>query len=223
MRRARPNQVDKATRLLLEKITKAFETFETFSAPPQRFRVSIPRSDIVFNGESALELMYIEEKAVLHVVDIETGFNSATVGDAFAICWEILCIGFTTKMSVLQGSAFTLARWPNRGKAVKTEVQESSVEAYNLLGTGRRYHSLLGQIFHKIREEHLKMDMSTILMLSVKAMNDTKRPEGILPSYHVFGSTHRFTSTESTLPTQQQKWTLCKQLDVKWLLLLQNF
>ncbi len=35
-------------------------------------------SDIVFNREVALDLMWIENKAVLSVVDIMTGFNSAT-------------------------------------------------------------------------------------------------------------------------------------------------
>ncbi len=78
MKRARPNQVDEAIRQLFEKITKACETCQTFSAPPQRFRVSLPPSDIVFYREVALDLMWIEKKAVLYVVDIEYGFNSAT-------------------------------------------------------------------------------------------------------------------------------------------------
>ncbi len=101
MKRAQPNQVDEATRKLLEKITKACETCQTFSAPPQCFRVSLPPSDIVFNREVALDLMWIEEKAVLHVVDIETGLNSATflsyqtveaVRHVFVICWAYLYI-----------------------------------------------------------------------------------------------------------------------------------
>ncbi len=54
---ARPNQVEEATRQLLEKITKACETFRMFSDPAQRFRVLIPPSDIVFNRDVALDLM----------------------------------------------------------------------------------------------------------------------------------------------------------------------
>ncbi len=57
MKRTGPNQVDEATRQLLEMITKACETFLTFSAPPQRFLVSLPPSDIVFNREVALDLI----------------------------------------------------------------------------------------------------------------------------------------------------------------------
>ncbi len=152
MKRARPNQVDEATRPLLEKITKAYETCQTFSALPQRFRVSLPPSDIVFNREVALDLMWIEKKAVLHVVDIETGFNPATflssqtveaVWDAFVICWASLYIGFPMETHVDQGSAFTSVRWTNRAKEVGTDFQESVVEAHNSFGSGERYHAPL--------------------------------------------------------------------------------
>ncbi len=73
--------------------------------------------------EVALDLMWIEKKAVLHVVDIETGFNSATslsfqtveaVRDAFVISWASLYIGFTMKICAGQGSAFKSVRWTNR-------------------------------------------------------------------------------------------------------------
>ena len=78
MKHVRPNQIDEATRQLLEQIAKAFGTCQTFSIPPQRFWVSLPPSVIVFNREVALDLIWSEKKAVHHVVDIEKGFNSAT-------------------------------------------------------------------------------------------------------------------------------------------------
>ena len=132
MKRARPSQVDEATRELFEKITKASETCQTFSAPPQRFRVPLPPSDMVFNRDVALDLMRIEREAVLHNVDIETGFNFATflsyqtveaVWDAFVICWASLYIGFPMKMRVDQGSVFTSVRWTNRARPVGPDVQ----------------------------------------------------------------------------------------------------
>ena len=214
MKRARPNQVDEATRQLLKKITEACENCQTFIASPQRFRVSLPPSDIVSNREVALDQMCIEKKAVLHVIESEIGFNSATflayqtvedVRDAFVICWASLYIRFPMKMSIDQGSAFTSVRWSNRAKAVGTEIQESDVEAHNSLGSGERYHALLRRIFLKIREEHPKMGKNIILKLPVKAMDDTLGPKGLVPSYLVFSCIPRFPSTESTLPTQQQR------------------
>ncbi len=57
MKRARSNRVYNATRQLLEKITKACEICQIFSALPQPFRVSLPPSDIVFKREVPLDLM----------------------------------------------------------------------------------------------------------------------------------------------------------------------
>ncbi len=63
MKRARPNRFDEAARQLLEKITKACEINQMFSIPPQRFWVSLPPSDIVFNRKVALDLMWIENRS----------------------------------------------------------------------------------------------------------------------------------------------------------------
>lgn len=78
MKRARPDQADENTRKLLRDITRACETCQTFSKPPERFTVSFPSSRIEFNREVALDLMWLEDNAVLHVVVIDTHFNAAT-------------------------------------------------------------------------------------------------------------------------------------------------
>ncbi len=76
--------------------------------------------------------MRMEKTSVLHVVNIETGFYSATflayqieetVWDSFVICRAYLYNGFPMKMRVDQGSAFTLVGWTNRTEAVGTDVQ----------------------------------------------------------------------------------------------------
>ncbi len=232
MKRARPSQVNEATRKLLETITKACETCQMFSAPPQRFRVSLPPFDIVFNREVALDLMWVEREAVLHVVDIEAEFNSATflsyqtveaVWGAFVICWASLYIGFPMKMRVDQGSPFTLVRWTNRAKAVGTDAQESGVEAYNSLESGEGYHAPLRRIFLKIREEHPKMDKNIILKVAVKAMNDTMGLEGLVPSYLVFRCIPRVLPTESALPTQQQRMDAMQSARREIAIILKNF
>ncbi len=107
------------------------------------------------------------------------------------------------KMRVNQGSSCKSERWTNDAKAVGTDVQESGVEARNSLGSVERHHLPLRPIFHKIREKHPKIDKNITPKLAVKAMNDTMRPEGLVPSYRVFDCIPRFLSTESKLPTQQ--------------------
>ena len=55
MKLARTNQDEEDTRKLLDKIAKACETCQVFIAPPERFRISLPASDIVPNRDVALE------------------------------------------------------------------------------------------------------------------------------------------------------------------------
>ena len=142
LKRSKVADVDSDTRRLLEEITKSCNTCATFSRPPQRFRVTIPPDEIVFNKEVALDLMWLEGKAVLHVVDCQTHFNSAAflkgqsvedVWDAFLRCWSSLYTGFPLKLRIDQGSAFTSLRWQRLCEMVGTEVQLSGVESHHSL------------------------------------------------------------------------------------------
>lgn len=62
---------------MIDKITKSCQTFQAFIVPPQRFTVSLLPSEITFNRKDSLELMWIEHRTYLHVVDIERHFSAA--------------------------------------------------------------------------------------------------------------------------------------------------
>ncbi len=189
IKRAKPNQVDESTRKLLEDITRSCEICQTFSTRSQRFRVSLPPSDIVINRKIAMDFMWIDKKAALHVVDIETNFSSASflpdqmvegVWDAFVSCRASLYIVFPMKRRVDQGSAFTNVRWTRRSDAIGSIVQTSGVELHNSLGSGEWYHAPLCRIFNKIKHANPKMDRKIALRISVKAMNATMGPNGLV-------------------------------------------
>ena len=67
------------------------------------------------------------------------------------------------------------------------KVENKGIEAHSSLGLGERYHLPLRQTFRKIMAQHKKTDCDLALTLSVKAMNDTLGPEGLIPSGFVFG------------------------------------
>ncbi len=109
------------------------------------------------------------------------------------------------KMRVDQSSVFTSIRWTHRADAVRTVVQTSSVESHNSIGSGERYHAPLRRVFNKIVPEDPKIDRKTALQLAVKAMNDTMGPDGLVPSYLVFGCIPRFPAVDSTVPNQKDR------------------
>ena len=199
---------------MIDSISKSCETCQAFSVPLQRFSVALPPTEIIFNRKIALDLMWIEHKAVLHVVDPETHFSAATfikqhsvesVWESFVTCWASLYVGFPEKIKVDQGSCFTFVRWTKRCENVGTEVQLSGIESHNSLGVGEKYHAPLRRVYRKIRNEEPKLEKSTVLQLANKAINDTMGPEGLVPSLLDFGCVPRLPSGSSELPGQKER------------------
>lgn len=99
--------------------------------------------------------MWLDGKAVLHVVDAHTHFSGAEflkgqsvedVWEAFIQCWDSLYTGFPETIKVDQGSAFTSLRWQRLCEEVGTVTEESGIESHNSLGSGERYHEPLRRI-----------------------------------------------------------------------------
>ena len=224
LKRTKIGDVDSNTRKLLEEIRQSCETCNTFSRPRERFKVASPPGRIVFNEEVPLDLMWLEGKAILHVVDCHTHFNSASalighsvedVWDAFVKCWSSLYTGYPKKIRVDQGSCFTSIRWQRLSEMVGTQMQFSGVESHHSLGPGERYHEPLRQVYLKIRHEFPSISKETCLRLAVKALNDTMGPEGLVPSLLVFGVLPRFPAVNTSLPDKIERMKSCKKHEQK--------
>ena len=164
--------------------------------------------------------MWLEGKAILHVVYCRTLFNSALqlkghsvedVWETFIKFWSRLYTGYPRKLRVDQGSAFTSVRWQRLCDIVGTELQLSGVESHHSLGPGERYHAPLRQVYLKIRHERPTVDKETSLRLAVKALNDTMGPEGLVPSLLVFGVLPRFPAVNTELPDQVERMEALKE------------
>ncbi len=62
------------------------------------------------------------------------------------------------------------------------KVESTGIEAHDSLGIGERYHPPMLQTFRKVKLDYLQADRDLVLRLSVKAMNGTLGPEGLVPS-----------------------------------------
>lgn len=115
LKRSNPEKANEATLTILKEISRACATCQRFAPKPLSFQVTIP-GDVVFNNELALDLMWIDGRAVLHIVDVHTHFSSAVflrgqdvtdVWNAFVEGWSSVYIGFPHKMRTDRGSVFT--------------------------------------------------------------------------------------------------------------------
>jgi hypothetical protein len=204
LKRADPANVSETTRGFLNEIRSSCETCCRFGPRPQHFQVSLDADRVVFNKEIVMDLMYLNTKPVLHIVDRDTTFSSAkflracdriTVWNAFVQCWTSLYTGFPDSILTDQGSVFQSEDWKNACEGAGIILRSTGTESHNSLGVGERYHHPLRRIFEKISFDYQSLDQETALSIATKTMNDLAGPEGLVPSFLVFGVIPRWTTS----------------------------
>jgi hypothetical protein len=147
---------------ILQNSSQSSETCQRLGPRPIRFNVSIPpKEDIVFGDEVSIDLMFINGKAILHIVDTAIRFsaaihldsNLATYGQSVEVVWValmetwfILYTGYPNRLRVDAGSIFSSDRWKQLSDMTGIRLRISGVEAHNSLGIVERLHEPLRKI-----------------------------------------------------------------------------
>ena len=138
--------------------------------------------------------MYLEGKPVLHIVDEGTRFSAArfvsdvstmTIWKTILTCSATIYTGLPRKILVDQGSQFG-DLFISLGAVSNVEARRTGIESHNSLGLSERYHQPLRNTFRKVRIAYTDKARKTLLSFAVKALNDTLRPDGLVPSALVF-------------------------------------
>ena len=75
--RARPKDATPETRRILEDIGKMCHSCQRIQSDPKRFRVTMGSEHIQFNERVLMDIMYLDSKPVLHIIDEGTHLNAA--------------------------------------------------------------------------------------------------------------------------------------------------
>ena len=195
IRRSKPDEADAETRRILEDITSRCDPCQRIQTGPKRFRVSFGSEDTVFNERVLIDIMYLDSDPVLHIVDESTHFSAArflptvsttAIWSTLLECWALVYTGLPNRILVDQGSSFG-DQFKAFGRILQVDVTSTGVEAHSSLRIGERYHQPLRTAFRKLSIAYPTLPRPLLLSMSVKAMNDTLGPEGIVPSALVFG------------------------------------
>ena len=150
------------TKALIADISKSCYPCQKFSRKPISFQIR-DREDLRFNQEIMLDLMWLDGKPVLHIIDAGTNFSaarilpaedSATVWNTFLKAWAHLYIVFPESMLVDQGSVFLSDEWEGPCHSSQIELRKIGFRSNNSLGAGETYHSMLRKIFNKEKMDH---------------------------------------------------------------------
>jgi len=198
----------------LERVAAACQVCQRLAKAPSRYRVALPPDGVTFNRTVYLDLMYLDGRSVLHVVDRDTAFSAAaftraedveTLWQLYNVIWVHPYVGHPSVIHVDQGPQFTSTAWKALAASAGSEVVWSGIEAHNSLGVGERYHAFLRQIYRRVRMEHPSMQPGAALSLSVAAMNSTAGPRGLVPTLLVFGVIPRAPMLPLPLPAQRDR------------------
>jgi len=210
MRRAKDKDAVPATLKKLQDLTDACDVCQRHAVAPRRFRVGMPNEDTRLSQLVYVDLMWIEGKAALHVVDKDTCLGAAAflnegqttdaVWEAFQRIWVTPYIGYPAEMHVDQGSNLTSARWSALAEAAGIKMRASGIESHNSLGAGERYHAVLRDLYQRVRASHPNIAAKSSLTLAVWAMNQTIGPQGLSPMLLVFGVHPRISVGTEDLP-----------------------
>lgn len=117
IKRAEPTTTNTGMYDILEKVKGTCDTCQRNAAEPHRFRVSLPNEDCVFNRVVSMDIMFLDSKSVLHVVDRDTKFGAASfllgqsasqVWQTFLNIWVSVYVGFPESVAIDQGPQFQI-------------------------------------------------------------------------------------------------------------------
>lgn len=199
----------------LQDVSNTCDLCQRLSKEPSRFRVALPPDDIVFNRTVLLDIMYLDGKPLLHVVDKDTLFSAAAflssgestedVWRAYVRCWVTPYVGYSDSMHTDQGPQLVSDEWKALQLSAGIKRLESGVESHNSLGVGERYHGFLRRIYWRVRASHPDLPVQDALALSVWGMNQTAGPNGLVPTLLVFGVLPRMPVAPVSLPAQRDR------------------
>jgi hypothetical protein len=84
------------------------------------------------------------------------------------------------------GKNFVFIEFKQYTKSIIIQITEIPVEAYNSIRKIKRYHTFLRQAYKIIYNELRDTSTKTSLQITIKTINNSAGPDGIIPTFFVF-------------------------------------
>ena len=201
----------------IKHLTKVCEQCQLHGKAPGRFKFTL-KDDHEFNYSIIVDIFYLEDGPVLHVVDSATAFNAGkflrevsarATWEALRICWIDAYQGPPEYIVHDAGRNFASQEFRQNANTLNIEVKEVPVEAHNSVGKVERYHGPVRRAYDIIKAEFQasgdKINKELILQMAFKAINDTAGPDGLVPTLLTFGAYPRMTEMDPPAPTVVQR------------------
>lgn len=197
----------------LEHLTKYCEHCQKHGRSPGRFSFTI-KDDIDFNYNVIVDILYIQGKPVLHLVDEATRFQAGRwlkdisanhVWDQLRACWIDTYLGPPDLISADAGKQFMAREFKQYAANMGITVKNVPVETHHSIGLVERYHGPRRRVYTIITAEIPGIEPDLALQMAFKALNDTAGPNELVPTLLVFGAYPRLTEMDAPSPSITQR------------------
>lgn len=192
---ARPDEVTSDVRKIIHEISDKLQCCNEHRGSPFRFKASLPSEDIIFNHELTLDLFWLAKDPVLHIIYVHTNFQTCAfltyksfdgTWTLFVHLWATIFQGYPDVMRIDQESTFKSQRFEELATAKCLKLQFSMIESHNSIGKAERYPAPLLRVFQCIERDHPNMDKELVIRFSLKAINASVGPQGLVPTLFLY-------------------------------------
>lgn len=176
----------------IERLTRACVTCSTHASRPRRFKLTVGADDLRFNHILAVDIVTLNGKPVLHVVDEATHYTSglflnrqraSDTWKALFRCWSRVYLGPPDFLRVDQGTNLIAKEFIDSADEEGITVLPAPIESPSTISHVERYHAPLRAAFKKLRDSLPSSETDNdCLQMALKAVNDTIGPEGLCPT-----------------------------------------
>ena len=194
------HKADNETRQTLEAISRECELCQRNAQAPRRFKFAL-HDDKQFNSTIYVDVLYINGRPVLHVVDEATNYQAArwlpnvaadTIWQALRLCWIDVYVGPPDVIAHDAGKGFIAGQFQASADMLHITTKGIPVESPQSMATVERYHAPLRRAYNIIAADSPQnTDPALTLQAAVKACNDSVGPNGLIPTLLVFGAIPR--------------------------------
>ena len=220
LKRADIESITPSTRKALEKISDSCDLCQRNGQKPRRFKFTL-REEKDFNQSVYIDIMYVDNKPILHVVCEATRYQAARwlkkvsaeeVWKAFKFCWIDCYLGPPDLVVHDSGTNFMARAFQTNSALMFIRTKSIPVEAAQSMSFVERYHEPLRRAYRIIRQEISDIDDETALMSAVKSVNDSVGPDGLIPTLLVYGAIPRLGSDcDPPTPSMIQRATAVRK------------
>jgi hypothetical protein len=205
----------------IEKLTKFCALCQKHGKSPGRFKFKLPDDSIDFNHSIYVDIMYIDNMPILHIIDEATRFSAARflrdvsakhTWETLRLYWIDVYLGPPDCIIHDAGKNFTSKEFRQHASSLAVTTKSVPVEAHWSVGLVERAHATLRRAYQIIKEElgdSASKELS--LQMAVKAVNDSTGPDGLVPTLLVFGAFPRMIELDPPAPTISQRATAIRK------------